>query len=155
MAAKEFGDIALAEAAQNTLDRDCGRTESQGALAYQRGSNFANIMAAQARLMGRDDARLTFAGPPPIQASRGPILDHVDYPDVLVARAYGNDESLDLVLYPGSEARRTRLGFARLQPHRRYGVDGEHDVMTADAGGTGNLSIELNDRRHLVIRPLQ
>jgi hypothetical protein len=83
---------------------------------------------------------------------RGPILDAVNYPDVLVARAVTDGEALDLVLRPGiPEAGRQKLGLARLVPGRTYRVSGAvQPEVTADEKGSAVVDVDLGDR--LVVR---
>jgi hypothetical protein len=62
-------------------------------------------------------------------------------------------ETLDLVLYPGTGAVRTEISFARLQPHRRYSIDGLDNVLTADAAGTARVTVDVSGRLRLFLRP--
>jgi hypothetical protein len=88
---------------------------------------------------------------PPENVFNGPILDDVAFPDVLVAKAYSPDgESLDLVLYPGKESGKFKLGFARLKPNEAYILQGgEKDSVKADQDGKATFEAELKDRTAL------
>jgi hypothetical protein len=84
---------------------------------------------------------------PPENVLKGPILDEVAFPDVLVAKAYSHDgESLDLVLYPGKDAGKFKLGFKRLRPNESYAVRGTDATIQADEDGKATFEAELKDR---------
>ena len=74
---------------------------------------------------------------------KGPILDCVPFPDVLVAKAYSHDgDSLDLVFYPGKDAGRFQLGFTRLAPGQTYTLDGSSASADKDGKATFEVNIE-------------
>jgi len=155
VAAKEFGDQAIAEAAQNSLDADCGRTVTDGVRRYVGGSNAANTYAILAKVMRTGDFGRSFAEGPSAEALRGPVLDKASYPEVLVARAISDGDGLDLVLHPGRGDGPRTLGLARLRPDARYGVSGgDVDMITAGADGTAQLSVTLRGRTAVRIAPL-
>ena len=155
MAANEFGDVELAEAARNTLDLWSERTEQNGLLYYRKGSNLANCAIAQGMLLRTWDFRDLYAKGPDEKVFTGPILEDASYPEVLVARALSDGHDLDLVVAPGvSNGSPQRLGFARLQPDRSYRVSGgANTVLTADAQGKAALHIELAGRTSLHLTP--
>jgi hypothetical protein len=152
--AREFGDEETAAAAQESLDRRCGRSIEGGVLRYIGGSNLSNILAARARIHRRDDFRIAVTQGPGEAAARGPILAEVGYPDVLVARARSDGEALDLVLYPGKEPGPKTLRFGRLKPGRRYMVrNGKEDGMVADGTGAATLTVDLRGRTPILVLP--
>jgi hypothetical protein len=155
MAAQEFGDVELAEAALNTLDMFSERTERNGVLYYRKGSNLANCAIAQGRLLRTGDFRDLYAKGADPRALAGPVLSEAAYPDVLVARAISDGSDLDLVLAPGTPDRATqRLAFERLRPGVRYRVSGgaEGEVMP-DAQGAATLDVALTGRTRLHLAP--
>ena len=80
---------------------------------------------------------------PPENVFKGPVLDSVAFPDVLVAKAYSQDgESLDLVLYPGKEAGKFQLGFKRLVPGKTYTLDGPTGKASVQADKDGIATVE-------------
>jgi hypothetical protein len=152
--AREFGDYEIAEAAQRALDSDCGRTEEGGVLRYAKGSNLSNIIAVKARIHRRDDFRKAVTEGPGEAALRGPILTGVDYPEVLVGRAYSNGDDLEMVLYPGTPKRSHQVRIERLRPGAKYAMrNGSEHAFTADSSGAAALPIELEGRTRVHIVP--
>jgi hypothetical protein len=152
--AREFGDDETAAAAQQSLDRNCGRTGTGGVLRYSAGSNLANVLAARARIHRRDDFRNAVIHGPGEGALRGPILAEARYPEVLVARARSNGEDLDLVLYPGTEPGRRELRIERLTPGRHYQIrNGRDETVIADNGGAASIAVDLKERTALHLQP--
>jgi hypothetical protein len=84
----------------------------------------------------------------------GPILEQAPYPHVLVASAYTDGESLDLVLRPSGPGGRHELQLARLKPQRSYRVTGavERDVV-ADGEGAATITVDLDDRLPVTVSP--
>ncbi len=154
VAAREFGDHEIAEAAQRSLDQDCGLDLSNGARRYLKGSNLANATSILGRLIRTGDFRRSFAEGPAAYTLAGPVLAEASYPDVLVARAFSHGDDLELVLYPGAGPGPHALKVAQLVPGRTYRVEGgAADRLAADDAGTATLSALLNGRTALVIRP--
>ncbi|MCB1746492.1 MAG: hypothetical protein KDK06_04905 [Gammaproteobacteria bacterium] len=151
---REFGDHELADAAIRSMDQDCGRVEEDGVIYYKTASGMANAWAVEAKLLGTGGFRNTFVKGPAATALRGPRLAEATYPEVLVARAVSDGEDLELVLYPGRASGTQTLGFDRLQPGRRYRVEGiaEGD-LAADAQGRAHLDIALEGRTALRLVP--
>lgn len=153
--AREFGDDALAEAAQNSLDADCGRDCADGVRRYTGGSNGANAYAVMGQLMRTGDFRRSFAEGPSAAALEGPVLETASYPDVLVARAISDGDDLELVLYPGRGDGPQSLGLARLRAGAPYSVSGASvDAITAGPDGTAELSVTLQGRTPVRLAPL-
>jgi hypothetical protein len=153
-AAREFGDDEIAEAAQRSLDLDCGLTTEGGVRRYMTGSNLSNVNAVMGQLMRTGDFRRSFAEGPPTSALRGPVLAEARYPDVLVARAFSRGDDLDLVLYPGNGAGKQTVRIERLKPGRDYIVQGQGTARrTATADGTLDLDVTLEGRTAIKILP--
>ncbi|MBL8265349.1 hypothetical protein [Steroidobacter sp.] len=154
MSAREFGDDELAEAALRSMEQDCGPVMEDGVLTYRRGSCLANVWGVEGRLMRTGDFRNSFAKGPPASALKGPLLATASYPEVLVSKAFSHGEDLELVLYPGRGAGAQRLGLERLRPNATYTVSGATvSSLTADAQGKATLSVELNGRTPVHIKP--
>ena len=85
----------------------------------------------------------------------GPLLQDVEYPDVLVAKAVSDGAALDLTLLPGRDPGRHTLGLSQLQPGARYRCEGtvEREVG-ADAEGRASVTVELDGRRAVRVRPV-
>lgn len=89
---------------------------------------------------------------PPENVFKGPLLDSVAFPDVLVAKCHSPDgANLELVLYPGKEAGKFQLGFKRLAPGITYTLEGDAAMSTveADKDGSGTVDVQLDGRTAL------
>jgi hypothetical protein len=154
VAAREFGDDLLAEAAQAGLDADCAPEVRDGVRRYTAGSNDTNAYAVLGSLIRTGDFRRSFAQGPAKSTRTGPILAGASYPDVLVARAYSDGSALDLTLYPGRDDGAQLLTLARLQPGRRYRVEGAiGEMIEASADGTADIRVSLSGRTVVRITP--
>ena len=154
VAAREFGDERIAEAAQNSLDRQCGLTVEGGVRSYSTGSNIANANVAMGRIMKTGDFRRSFVDGPTDETKNGPLLSEASYPEVLVARAYSHGEDLELVLHPGNGSVEAELGFSRLKPGTTYRVAGAGaDTLQADDKGEAKLTVSLSGRTALTLTP--
>ncbi|WP_439814548.1 hypothetical protein [Zavarzinia sp. CC-PAN008] len=153
-AAREFGEEAIADAALASLAEDCGETWDGGVLRYTKGSNLANVVAAEARLMRTGDFRRVFVEGPPAHVFNGPLLTGVAYPDVLVARAWSDGADLDLVLRPGRGDGPQLLHFERLKPGLAYDLTGDATgTVIADAQGKAQATVTLKGRTALRLVP--
>ncbi len=149
-AAREFGDEEVAEAALRSLETDCELASDGGVQRYARASNLSNAQALQGRLMRQGDFRAVSVEGPPDAAHAGPILAEARYPDVLVAKAFGGDDGLDLVLYPGAAPGRHAIRLEQLRPGGSYALEGaEPRSFRADPTGGAALEIELRGRTAL------
>lgn len=155
LAAREHGDDTIARAAHAKADELLVRTSEPGVLAYQDVSTSANTNLAVSRWARHDDWHDLFHVGPPADALRGPILTGCAYPDVLVARAMSDGDSLDLVLYHGRQPGQYSITVERLKPGAAYRVRGaspEHVVAPAD--GKVALDVRLKGRTELRLEPV-
>lgn len=153
MAAKEFGDPDIADAAQRSLDQESQGTIEGGVRRYL-GSNLANVNAHMGRLMRTGDFRRTFAEGPAASTLKGPVLTGVRYPDALVSKAFSQGDDLELVLYPGAEHGRQTLTIERLKAGAHYRVRGAaQPQLVADAAGTATLDVSLSGRTEVTVAP--
>lgn len=154
-AAKEHGDNDLADALEHSLDKRYQVVRQNGARAYAGISSWGNAGHVLARFTTKRAMAHLLAGEVPPPWRSGPILQQAAYPDVLVARAVTDGRALDLVLRPGNHGGRTVLGIGRLAPQHDYLVTGGVDEkVTADYDGTALLTVDLDDRREVMLRPL-
>jgi hypothetical protein len=155
MSAREFGDDELAEAAQRSMDQDCGLSRN-GVACYTKGSNLANVWGVEGGLMRTGDFRKSFVVGPPQSVFQGPVLADARYPDVLVAKAFSHGDDLELVLYPGAGAGTQKIGIERLKPGVTYELRGGN-AMTfhADEQGRATLEVDLRGRTPVEIAPAQ
>ena len=84
----------------------------------------------------------------------GPILAEASYPEVIVARAVTDGQTLDLVLHAGAEPGPQRLGFARLVPGSSYKVQQTGATFTADAEGKAAIELVVSGRTPVEIVPV-
>ena len=153
-AAKEFGDNELADALEMSIDKRYKTVRQNGARAYTGISSWGNAGHVLARFTTENSMRDLLSGEVPAPWRTGPILAQAAYPDVLVARAVTDGRALDLVLRPGNHGGRTTLGVERLAPRHDYVVMGGVDeAVTAGDDGCAMVSIDLDDRREVVLRP--
>ncbi|MCH9737075.1 MAG: hypothetical protein K0U78_21400 [Actinomycetia bacterium] len=154
-AAKEHGDDELADALERSLDRRYETVRQNGARAYTGISSWGNAGHVLARFTRQNAMRDLLAGEVPEAWTTGPILAQAAYPDVLVARAVTDGRALDLVLRPGNGRGRTVLGVERLAPQHDYVVIGGVDpTVTADDSGRALVTVDLDDRREVAVRPI-
>jgi hypothetical protein len=86
----------------------------------------------------------------------GPLLDDVEYPQVLVARAVSDGRALEAVLYPGDHKGRQSLGLAQLRPGSRYRCEGSVAAeVIADAAGHARVMVDLDGRTELRLCPIE
>lgn len=153
-AAKEHGDDELAAALEMSLDKRYRVVRKNGARAYTGISSWGNAGHVMARFTTENSMADLMAGKVPKPWKTGPILAQAGYPDVLVARAVTDGRGLNLVLRPGNGGGRTVLGIQRLAPRRDYVVTGGvDDTLTADDDGCAVLTVDLDDRLEVMLRP--
>lgn len=149
-AAAEFGDEKLRRDLLKQLDEEFHPVfeTRTGALKNKGLSTLEQGTALRARLGRYQDWCKMIQKGPPEQVFRGPILDSVPFPEVLVAKAYSRDgQTVELVLYNGKEAGTFPLRFTKLRSGKRYKLG----VQTVLANGEGCASFEaaINGRTAL------
>lgn len=153
-AAKEHGDTEMADALERSLDKRYETVRKNGARAYTGISSWGNAGHVMARFTTASSMAHLLAGEIPEAWKTGPALGQAAYPDVLVARAVTDGRALDLVLRPGNGGGRTALGVERLAPRHDYVVvGGVDDTVTADDDGRALVTVDLDDRREILVRP--
>ena len=152
--AKEHGDDEMAAALERSLDRRYKTVRKDGARAYTGISSWGNAGHVLARFTKENSMAQLLAGEVPDAWRTGPVLAQAAYPDVLVARAVTDGRALDMVLRPGTHGERTVLGIERLAPRHDYVVTGGvDDTVTADDEGRALVTVDLDDRREVMLRP--
>lgn len=155
VSAKEFGDVRMAQAAQNSLNHQCGQSVVDGVQSYTTGSNISNATIVMGQLMQTGDFRRSFVEGPSPECLEGPQLSEAPYPAVLVAKAISDGKKLDLVLYPGAEGGTEIIELARLVPNASYAVVGAvPSEFVALNDGTISLKVALYGRTVLEISPI-
>lgn len=154
-AAGEMGDPELMEAARARLDEEHPAV-TQGGVRHRPGvSVVAHLIECIGRLTRANGLHDLVLQPMPEGWRRGPILEEVAYPDVIIARAVSDGRALGAVALPGGEGGTFELGLARLVPGKRYrcAVAAESEV-TADATGRARLRVRLHERTELRVHPV-
>jgi hypothetical protein len=146
-AAAEFGDEKLRVDLLKQLDEEYHPvfTTASGAMKNKGLSTIGQGTTLRARLGRFQDWCKMIQKGPPEHVFRGPLLDSVPFPEVLVAKAYSKDgESVDLVLYNGKAAGTFTLGFERLKPKSTYRLG--KFTATADKEGRASFQADINGR---------
>lgn len=154
VAAREFGDARMADAALAALERVCMPAIDDGVHRYRKASNIANATAVLGALMETGDFGRTFTQGAPRSCLAGPKIEAAAYPDVLVARAWSNGTGLEAVFYPGKGEGVQPIPVSGLEPGRRYRASGaEGAEFVASPAGEATLRVRLSGRTELVIEP--
>lgn len=153
VAAREFGDKRIADAALAGLEHDCMPVVDDGVLRYRKASNIANATAILGALMETGDFARTFAEGAPKQALAGPMIEAMDYPDTLVASAWSDGKNLEAVFYPGRDPGNRTIPVSRLEANGRYVLKGAVETeIIANEAGEASFSIKLHDRTEISLR---
>ncbi|MCA2244770.1 hypothetical protein JF781_20640 [Mycobacterium sp. WUMAC-067] len=152
--AREFGDDDLARAICAAIETELTSCSEAKVLSYHDVSVWGHALLLMGRVGRKDGLHdLATLGSDPSNRT-GPVLRNVHYPDVLVARAFGDGAALDTVLYPGRDAGRHHLELAQLRPGARYRCVGAlTDVITANQDGTATIAITVEGRTPLTVVP--
>jgi hypothetical protein len=124
-AAAEFGEENLLKDLLGQLDEEFFPVQetSSGALVNKGLSTLCRGAALRGRMAGYRDWVGMLRDGQPEQVLRGPMLEEVPFPQVLVAKAFSHDgEGMELVVYNGKQAGVFRLGFTRLRPGETYSL---------------------------------
>jgi len=154
-AAAEMGDTELYDILAASLDRQLPPTEAYGTRWYDGLSTNMNAMLVLARFNPPGGHRALIADGPGERVLHGPVLEAVNYPQVLVASTRTDGNDLRLVLRPGERPARAGLGVERLVPDRRYQLRGAlEDELTADSRGRLTIPVELTGRSEISLAPI-
>jgi len=152
--AAEYGDPEIRDELIRQIDEEYHPliTTPTGAIKNKGLSTISSGSVFKARIGAFQDWVSFITEGPPANVFRGPILDEVPFPEVLVAKAYSHDgDSLDLVFYNGKEAGTFSLGFKRLQPGKTYHLGDKYAVASAD--GTAKFEVAVNGRTAMTLTP--
>jgi len=150
-AAMELGDAEVARAALDLLDEDCPVLTTGGVRKRENASVFSHFVEVMARQGGTDALRDLVRGG--VRHPSGPILDVMDYPMTLVAKAEWQDRALHAVLVPGRKAGPRPIPIANLKPNVDVIVEGAVQQMAkADALGRLTINVPLNGSTPLIVR---
>ncbi|KAF2465390.1 uncharacterized protein BDR25DRAFT_379089 [Lindgomyces ingoldianus] len=153
-AATEFGDERISKELLRQLDEEYHPVieMKSGALKNQGLSTLSQGAATRARIGGYQDWVNMITKGPEESVKRGPILDEVPYPEVLVGKCYSHDgEGLEIVLYPGRKTAQFELGFRNLKPGVEYSLGGERKVAGDDGRATWKVEVDGRTALDLVL----
>ncbi len=154
--AVEMGDAHIAHILQQRFEAD-HPVVAQGGVRHHPGVSVTGHISAFNARAGRPNAMhdLVAVGVPEAWRN-GPLLDDVEYPSVLVARAVSDGRALEAVLYPGNGKSRQMLGLSQLRPRCRYHCEGTVAAeVTADAAGRASVAVDLDRRTEIRLRPVE
>ncbi|KAL4939225.1 hypothetical protein BDV06DRAFT_225196 [Aspergillus oleicola] len=153
--AGEFGDERVRMKALEKLNRELARDVSKtGSVRWspKQASFVTTTNTVKAMLLRNEDWRKLVTEGPSEMALKGPILDQVPYPGVLVAKARSHtSRDLNLVLYPSAKPGRFEIGIKRLRPNVKYIVKEQDLSINADEEGNATLKIFVDGRTVLTI----
>lgn len=153
LAAAELGDACVYQSCMDALEHACPTTLIGGVAHRSRASVWAHGVELMARSGGRDSFRDLICNPP---SSKGPQLEQLSYPDVLVAAAHADDASgsLQAVLYGGAGDGVQSLGVSGLRSLTPYRVSGAGlTQVLADDMGKVRLQVPIAGRTCLTLEP--
>ncbi len=106
------------------------------------------INAIQYKIPDQKPKGITYS----IKKNKHPIISHVPYPDVLVAHASNQQNSLKAVFYHGTQAGQFPISLAQLTPHKIYqSTGGTVQTIVADALGNATFMLEVNGRTEIFL----
>jgi hypothetical protein len=153
LAAAELGDECVYQHCMDALERECPTTFSHGVAHRNKASVWTHGVELMARSGGRDSFRTLITSPRP---SKGPRLESLSYPDVLVAAVHSDvaSGSLEAVLYGGAGDGIQSLVVSGLRPSAPYRVTGACQAQVwADGMGELHLQVPLTGRTCLTLEP--
>ncbi|KAL3474463.1 hypothetical protein BJX99DRAFT_260395 [Aspergillus californicus] len=156
--AGEFGDEHVRRKALEKLNKEMTpEVTKTGSVRWptNQASFVTTTGTVKAMLLRKEDWRNLVTEGPSKTALKGPILDQIPYPGVLVAKARSHtSHDLDLVLYPSAGPGRFDIGIKRLRPNANYSVNEQALSVTADADGNATLDIFVDGRTVVKIDPV-
>ena len=154
-AATEMGDAEAHDVVRAAFIAEHPPVMDAGVLHHPGVSTQVHAVAFFSRAGRTNAMRDLVADGLPAAWREGPLLENVEYPDVLVARAVSDGAALDLTLLPGRDPGRHVLGLSQLRPGRRYRCEGTVEPeVGADAEGRANVTVELAGRRAVRVHPV-
>ncbi|MFE9322539.1 hypothetical protein ACIHDR_24225 [Nocardia sp. NPDC052278] len=158
-AAVELGDMDVANAAFEAIERLNQPVEKDGSRNYAIGSTFGNTIAAHALVNRPGDWSALITQPVSPTTLSGPVLVDVQYDEAMVARAVSDGHDLELILHPAPRAMLesdTALLVERLQAGRTYRVTTPGRVfdINADQTGSARMTVHISGRTPVHVQPV-
>lgn len=152
--AREMGDDEVADLILQRLEAEYPSEVIEGVRHYKGGSTSAHAVIHAARTLRANGFHDLVDVGMPKPWKEGPLLEHAEYPHVLVAKAVTDGVALDLQLAPGKGGGRHRLELSQLRPNQTYKARGAVEAnVIADAQGRASIHVELDRWRDVLIAP--
>ncbi len=153
LAAAELGDERVYDECMRAFEHECPSVLKHGVIHRRKSSVWAHGVELMARAGARGAFQEIIARP---HHARGPRLEGLTYPEVLVASAYAEEGRLQAVLYAGTKDGDHAVGLAGLAPGARYQVTGALAAqVTADGHGNAQLMVKLAGRTELTVEEVR
>jgi hypothetical protein len=152
-AAVELGDGEVADQLLGLLDAECPTHLVDGVIHRSRASLWSHAAELLARLGGQN-ALQALVTKPHAPKREEPYIKSAKYPDLLVAAARADRDSLRAVIYPGADAGYKPLTIAGLKPSTAYVVDvAPEQPFATDRSGEAEICVPIFARTALRIHP--
>jgi Linalool dehydratase/isomerase len=154
--AVEMGDSHTAHILQQLFEAD-HPVVTEGGVQHHPGVSVTGHVSEFNARVGRPNAMhdLVAVGIPE-DWRNGPLLDQVEYPRVLVARAVSDGRAVEAVLHPGAGKGRQVVGLSQLRAGCRYRCEGTVAAeVIADAAGRTRVAVDLDGRTEIRLRPVE
>lgn len=153
--AKEMGDQEMTELLLDEHTKYNPATVKGGVISRKSCSTTAQLVECMARVGRTNGFKDLVEQGMPEAWLKGPILEEMNYPEILVAKAVSNGDDLDAVFYPGNGAGIYNIGLAQLKPNSRYQCAGaSNDEVKADSEGRVRLTVKVDGRTPFSLTPL-
>lgn len=156
LAAAELGDEAVLAHCLQALEDECPSVCKHGVIHRAKASVWAHGVELMALAGVRDGFRTLITAPLASADTRGPRLEGLSYPEVLVASAHADvrSGSLQAVLYPGLNDGVQSVRVSGLRAHGLYRIQGAcSEQLRADGLGQIDLEVPLHGRTCLSVAP--
>ncbi|MDI1297866.1 hypothetical protein [Methylotenera sp.] len=150
LAAKELGDNEVAKLCFEQLALENPSQEIAGVKHRENASVWAHCVEFLAKSCSKNSFQQLIGTP---KKNKHPIISHVPYPDVLVAHASYQRNSLRAVFYNGTDAEKFVIHLANLLPHRAYLITGSTEqTIIANALGNATFRLLINGRTEILLK---
>jgi len=156
MTAVEMGDSDVAQALRSVFEADHPGVTVGGVRHHAGVSVTGHVAAFMARAGRSNGMHDLVAGGVPEAWRTGPLLERVEYPQVVIAKAVSDGRALEVVAHPGAGKGRHEVGLSQLRPGRRYCCEGTTAAeLIADAAGRASVGVDLDGRTEIRVRPVE
>lgn len=150
LAATELGDNEVAELCLKAIENEYPAVEINNSTHRPKASVWVHALEFLARSCVKNGFRQLIENTH--KPRLYPIINEVNYPDVLVAHASYQKGVLKAVFYNGTQASLQKIGLANLTPHASYFCEGTaNKVVIADANGNAVIDIFIDGRTKIQV----